>query len=100
LRDARHVLEALANDGQWSETALLAYSEERAERMRRLRFVAHLFATLRCEFGPAARQRRKSAFARIANDPRLAAPLMSTQVGPFTFAPEVFTAAARDRLLA
>lgn len=52
LRDARHVLEALANDFHWSESALSKYSEEREERMRRLRFVAHLFATLRCEFGP------------------------------------------------
>lgn len=100
LRDARHVLEALANDGRWSESAFSAYSKEREERMRRLRFVAHLFATLRCEFGPAARERRKSAFARIAHDPRLAAPLMSTQLGPLAFAPEVFTPASRDRLLA
>jgi 2-polyprenyl-6-methoxyphenol hydroxylase-like FAD-dependent oxidoreductase len=100
LRDARHVLEALANDGHWSKSAFSKYSKEREERMRRLRFVAHLFSTLRCEFGPAARERRKRAFARVASDPRLAAPLMSTQVGPFALAPEVFTSAMRDKLLA
>jgi hypothetical protein len=37
------------------------YTEERAERMRSLRLCNALATTLRCEFGPEARARRRRA---------------------------------------
>lgn len=99
LRDARHVVDALVSERHWSEQAGAAYAEERNERMKRLRFVAHLFSDLRCDFSAAARQRRRAVFARIAAEPALAAPLFATQVGPFAFPSPVFTQEARQRLL-
>lgn len=99
LRDARHVVEALARDREWSDEAAESYADERNERMRRLRFVAHLFSDLRGDFSTEGRARRRRALARVAADPSVAAPLSSTQVGPFAFPSSVFTAEARHRLL-
>lgn len=100
LRDARHVVEALTGEGGWSDRAFAAYAEERRERLRRLRFVAQLFVSLRAEFGPQAQARRMRAFARIAGDPQLARPLLASQLGPFAMPPTAFTPEARERLLA
>lgn len=43
LRDARVVSEALTSSDDWSPSTLAGYVDERAERMRRLRFAAQLF---------------------------------------------------------
>ena len=47
LRDARIVAEALLGCDRWSADLFDAYVAERAERLRRLRFVAQLWARLR-----------------------------------------------------
>jgi menaquinone-9 beta-reductase len=98
MRDARHVLEALANGG-WSSAAFDAYAEERAERLRRLRFVAQLFRELRGDFTPAGRARRQRVREKAAADPSVMRPILASQLGPFSVPPETFTASARDRLL-
>ncbi len=100
FRDARHIVEALADRGRWTASAFDKYCNERKERMRRLRFVAQLFSTLRVEFGPQARERRKRAMQRIGADPNVALPLAATLLGPFAMPAETFSQAARDRLLA
>lgn len=100
FRDARHIIEAVADGGRWTSSAFQQYCDERSERMRRLRFVAQLFSTLRVEFGPQARERRKRALQRIGADPSVAQPLTATLRGPFAIPAEAFSQGAWDRLLA
>eukprot|EP01030_Chromulinospumella_sphaerica_P019443 gene19443-19335_t len=68
-RDVRIVSELLKSADDWERLDLEPYREERAERMRRLRFAAKLQAALDMEFGEAARQRRRRHFERAADDP-------------------------------
>lgn len=100
FRDARHIVEAMVADGVWTDSAFQAYCDERKERMRRLRFVAQLFSTLRVEFSPQARERRVRAMQRVAADPTVAKPLATTLMGPFAMEADTFSQAAWDRLLA
>jgi 2-polyprenyl-6-methoxyphenol hydroxylase-like FAD-dependent oxidoreductase len=99
LRDARHVVEAMGAGG-WSAAAFGAYCDERAERMRRLRFSAGLFRELRADFSPTGRARRQRVRDKAAADPSVLQPIVATQVGPYALPGEAFTPAARDRLLA
>lgn len=98
LRDARWIRDSVL-DGGWSSAALQAYSEERAERLRRLRFVAQLFRELRADFSPRGRARRQRVRERAAADPTLMLPLMTSQLGPYALPAETFTAATRDMML-
>ena len=99
LRDTRHVVEALTSNADWTEDIFTPYIEERRERMRRLRFVAQLFSTLRVEFTDDARMRRRRALKRMGAEPHLALPFVATQKGPFSVPPETFEPKARDQLL-
>ena len=67
-RDVRIVSDILAGE-DWSAAAFAPYAEERAERMRRLRFAASIQAALDMEFGPQARERRRAHFDNAAADP-------------------------------
>jgi 2-polyprenyl-6-methoxyphenol hydroxylase-like FAD-dependent oxidoreductase len=71
LRDVRVLSELLLAGEDWSPAALRPYAEERAERMRRLRFCNALMTTLRGEFGPDARERRRRARALMQAEPEL-----------------------------
>ena len=91
-RDVRIVSEIMLAVDDWSPAAFAPYAEERAERMRRLRFVAALASMVDSEFGPEAEERRRRAHANRAKDPTLAA--FSVMVGPenmppFAFEPEI-----------
>jgi 2-polyprenyl-6-methoxyphenol hydroxylase-like FAD-dependent oxidoreductase len=100
LRDVRLVRDVLLAGDDWSRRAFTSYADERRERMRRLRFVAMLDATLENEFGPAAAVRRERARARQAEDPSLLSWFFSVFAGPEAFPAEAFDDAVRARLVA
>lgn len=98
-RDVRIVSGLLLGAEDWAALSFTPYAEERAERMRRLRFVAKLQATIDMEFGPEARARRRSLFERSASDPSLKAAAFAVMAGPETVPPELFTEDHRARVL-
>jgi menaquinone-9 beta-reductase len=98
-RDVRVVSDILKAGGDWSTAAFAPYAEERRERMRRLRFVAALTATLDMEFDAAARERRKSYQERSAGDMSLAMHAVAVMAGPDAAPPEAFTEEYRARVL-
>ena len=71
LRDVRILSDLLLGDDDWSPAALQPYVEERAERMRRLRFCNAMATAVRAEFGPEGRERRRRAWQRMQAEPEL-----------------------------
>jgi 2-polyprenyl-6-methoxyphenol hydroxylase-like FAD-dependent oxidoreductase len=98
-RDVRIVSDILKASDDWSTSAFAPYAEERRERMRRLRFVAALTATLDMEFDAQARARRKSFQERSAADMSLGLHAAAVMAGPDVPPPEAFTEAYRARVL-
>jgi 2-polyprenyl-6-methoxyphenol hydroxylase-like FAD-dependent oxidoreductase len=98
-RDVRIVSELLLGSGDWGVGLFAPYAEERAERMRRLRFAASLLAALDMEFGPAAAERRRRHFERAAMDPMLGAHGLAVMAGPENAPAEIFTPEHRARVL-
>jgi 2-polyprenyl-6-methoxyphenol hydroxylase-like FAD-dependent oxidoreductase len=98
-RDVRLVSEILRASDDWSAAALALYGEERAERLRRLRFSAALTAALDAEFGPEAAERRRRHHERSAADPSLKAHAIAVMAGPEVLPPDVFTPEHRARVL-
>jgi len=98
-RDVRIVSELLKDSAAWDTLSFEAYAEERAERMRRLRFTAKLQATLDMEFGEAARERRRNLFRRAAADPSLKAHAFAVMAGPEALPAEMFSDDHRARVL-
>jgi menaquinone-9 beta-reductase len=98
-RDVRIVSELLKGDDDWAALSFASYAEERAERMRRLRFAAHLQAAIDMEFGEAAKARRRRLFEQGASDPSLRAHGFAVMAGPEALPPEMFTEAHRARVL-
>lgn len=99
LRDIRVLSEILLSTDAWLVDALQPYAEERAERMRRLRFAGELQSALHNEFGAEARARRVRAQVRMAADPSLSLPLMAVWAGPEIPPAEAFTAQTWSRIL-
>lgn len=100
LRDVRIVSELLLSSEHWNPALFAPYAEERAERMRRLRFAAALQSALDSEFTPEAVMRRKRAEERKAADPSLNLVTAGVMVGPEHFPAELFSQATWDRILA
>src|SRR5436190_8688493 len=98
-RDVRIVSDILLAGDDWSPAAFQPYAEERAERMRRLRFAASIQAALDMEFGPEARERRRRHFERAAADPSVGMHGVAVMAGPEALPPEFFTEASRARVL-
>ena len=98
-RDVRMVADILTANANWNADIFEAYGQERAERMRRLRFAAALTATLEAEFGAVARERRARYHARAKADPMLGARVFAIMAGPETLPPEMFTAEHRAHVL-
>lgn len=98
-RDVRIVTDILKMSDDWSPSAFASYAEERAERLRRLRFVASVTSALDCEFGPEARARRHSHDQRKAADPTLGALGLAAMAGPESLPPDFFTPEHRARVL-
>lgn len=78
LRDVRSVGELLLAADDWRPETLAPYTEERRERMRRLRVAAAMDSILHAEFGPEATARK----LRILADRTPVMALGSTMVGP------------------
>lgn len=98
-RDVRIVSDILKASDDWSERAFAPYAEERAERMRRLRFAGQITSALDMEFGEAAKARRHSYHARGAKDPTLKLHGIAVMAGPELAPAEIFTEAHRARVL-
>jgi 2-polyprenyl-6-methoxyphenol hydroxylase-like FAD-dependent oxidoreductase len=98
-RDVRIVSDLLKADPDWERLSFSSYAEERAERMRRLRFTASLQATLDMEFDAEARERRRRLFERAAADPSLRAHGLAVMAGPETAPEELFSPEHRARVL-
>lgn len=98
MRDVRVVSEILKASDDWSVGALGDYVTERAERLRRLRFVSSTQSTLLNEFGPMASKRRELVRERVAADPSLGMGVAASFLGPDRLPPEIFSANAWNRL--
>lgn len=98
-RDVRLVSDILKASDDWSPAALAPYGEERAERMRRLRFAASIQAALDMEFGPEAAARRRRYHERSAADPSLGLHGVAVMAGPEVAPAEFFTPESRARVL-
>ena len=68
LRDARVLTDALLADDRWTDDTLKGYTDERTERMRRLR-VSMAVSSLIYDFGPKAADRRARIRAAMQVDP-------------------------------
>ncbi len=101
LRDVRVLAELLLTEVDWSTERLMPYAEERGERLRRLRFVAAIFATLFTTFTPEGMARRARFFGRLRNpeDPAQIV-VLTIRAGPERAPAWVFTEEFRDELLA
>ena len=98
-RDVRMVSDILKETPAGQVPNFDPYSEERAERMRRLRFAGKLQASLDMEFGEAARERRRQYHERKATDPTLGMHGVAIMAGPEAAPAEIFTEAHRARVL-
>jgi 2-polyprenyl-6-methoxyphenol hydroxylase-like FAD-dependent oxidoreductase len=98
-RDVRIVSDILSATPSGAKPDFRPYAEERAERMRRLRFAAQLTSALDMEFGPAAAARRLSHHERKAADPSLGMHGIAVMAGPENAPAETFTDAHRARVL-
>ncbi|MES2724146.1 MAG: FAD-dependent monooxygenase [Pseudomonadota bacterium] len=98
-RDVRIVTDILKAESDWSRADFTPYAQERAERLRRLRFTASIVSTLEAEFGEAARARRDSLHERASQDASLRAHTFAVMAGPEVLPPEIFTPEHRARVL-
>jgi hypothetical protein len=92
------VCDLLLSHSVWSPDMFQPYAEERAERMRRLRFTASLVSTLNNEFGSEAQARRRRAREKQNQDPMLLLPLMAAFFGPDIPPADAFDESIRQRL--
>jgi menaquinone-9 beta-reductase len=99
FRDVRDVSEVLLNGRTWSSEAFVRYGSQRAERLRRMRFVAQLSATVSTTFGPEGEELRRNVRRRVQEDASLAAPFRAVWLGPDALDPEVCTEEFRRRFL-
>ncbi|WP_340645091.1 FAD-dependent monooxygenase [Phenylobacterium sp.] len=98
-RDVRIVTDILKAEADGSKADFTPYGEERAERMRRLRFTAGIVSVLEAEFGDTARARRDSLHERASQDASLRAHSFAVMAGPEVLPPEIFTPEHRARVL-
>ena len=100
MRDVRWVSDTLGDGDDWSPSAFAGYAEERAERMRRLRFFADIVTTMNVDFVPGAVERRRQADERFMTDPELFMLRAGVFVGPEVAPAAVFSDATKARLFA
>jgi menaquinone-9 beta-reductase len=99
LRDVRTVSERILSSRTWHTATFLAYGVERAERLRRMRSVARLYAAVATTFGPEGRQLRRDLAKRQRDDPVLLAPTMAIFMGPDHVDPSICSEAFRRHYL-
>ena len=81
-RDVRIVSDILKNTAPGQSPDFRPYVDERAERMRRLRFVGEMQATLDMEFGDEANARRLRYYTRSAENLEVGAHAVAVLAGP------------------
>lgn len=91
MRDARLVAEAILSEERWSAEAFAPYAAERAERLRRVRFIAQLWARVRLA--------SDEHLLAIRDHPLLTPIIMGIFTGFDDVDPELFTAATAVGLL-
>jgi 2-polyprenyl-6-methoxyphenol hydroxylase-like FAD-dependent oxidoreductase len=101
MRDVRVLSEGLLGSEDWSQATLIAYAEERAERLRRQRRVATTYAWIFSTFTDEGRARRARFLAR-ARDGHQDAQLLFRSMfsGPHRVPAEVFTDEFHQSVLA
>lgn len=99
LRDVRTLSELLLDSASWDPAVFVRYGVERAERLRRVRFIAQLHATVWTTFGPEGRELRRQLRARQRDDPHLLAAPRAIFTGPDHLDPQVCTNGFRRRYL-
>jgi len=100
MRDVRWVSETLRDGDDWSPSAFAGYTEERADRMRRLRFFADVVTTMNVDVIPGSVERRRRADERLMADPELFMLRAGVFVGPEVAPAELFCDATKERLFA
>jgi 2-polyprenyl-6-methoxyphenol hydroxylase-like FAD-dependent oxidoreductase len=100
MRDVRLIGEALDGAGSVDDGTFAAYASDRADRLRRIRFVDDTLAELLTAFGPDGDARRLTALARMQEDPALGLWFASMFVGPYNVPVESFDPSVRARLFA
>jgi len=98
-RDVRIVSDILKASDDWSPAAFAPYAEERAERMRRLRFAGKLQSAIDMEFGAEAQARRHRYHDEGAKDPTLKLHGVAVMAGPEVAPAEIFTDAHWARVV-
>jgi hypothetical protein len=68
MHDVRVLSELLLASDDWSRDALAPFGAEKRERMRRVKFIAEIMATLFADFVPEAHGRRLEALTRMQQD--------------------------------
>ncbi len=91
MRDVRVVSDALLATDDWSASTLQPYAEERAERMRRLRFSGSLASMLASEFGEEAQSRRARFRLAAAANPALGMARIAAMIGPENLPAEAYS---------
>ena len=91
MRDVRIVSDALLATDDWSASTLQPYAEERAERMRRLRFAGNLSSLLASEFGEEAQSRRTRFRLASAANRALGMARIAAMVGPENLPAEAYS---------
>ncbi len=98
MRDIRVVSELMLSSEKWDEALFAPYTEERADRMQRLRVAAQMDSIVHAEFGPEATARKLRLFEKRATDPSLGMARGAGMVGPEMFPPEAFSDEALARV--
>ena len=99
LRDVRALRDLLRDSAVWDPAAFARYGADRAERLRRVRFIAQLHAALWTTFGAEGRRQRRAVHNRQRSDPELLAATLAIFTGPDQLDPPVCTEAFRRRCL-
>lgn len=82
LRDVRSLSSRMLDSDRWDAAMLAGFGIERAERLRKMRFVANLEATANLTFGQGGRALRAAIEQRQQQDPVFAAPVLAQFTGP------------------
>lgn len=99
MRDACSLAELLVGSPDWSAARLHRYAVARAERLRRLRFVASLQTDLRCTFSAEGARRRRRAYDLFQEEPSARLPLAAEILGPDRVPASAFEAPAAELIL-
>jgi 2-polyprenyl-6-methoxyphenol hydroxylase-like FAD-dependent oxidoreductase len=99
LRDARMIRDVLLGGEDWSTEAFVPYVEERAERMRRLRFCVQVFTDAHIPLGPDGVSERRRRLDMMNQDPDLFMLTAASACGPELAPESCFAAEVREKLL-